>query len=258
MQWKDTPIPDQQAIRATRGYRAHPILLASDENQELALDLLLHGIAGENYYAHEHNPPYFHAAPGAIKELYVREGVFQRLMRVNSSLAKIDLELYVFDAYRPPEVQNYFHDVWVPAFLKKRNPEWSDEMIRKEVGKYWAAGVSDISDIDPLSPPPHATGAVVDLTLRQRGSGALLHMGSEFDSVKAISYADHFEHELVRRTLTPSEVVALNNRRTLYHAMSAEGFVVNPTEWWHFGVGDQMSAFHSGGSPAVYSLLRLP
>lgn len=252
------PIPDQSRVRATRGYRAHPIRLESDENKERAVDLLAHGVAGANHYAHADNPPYFHVAPGSIAELYVREGVYERLASVNQLLAQTGLELFVFDAYRPVEVQNYFHNVWVPNYLRTKYPDWDDEMIRSEVGKYWAAGAPDITAINPLSPPPHATGAVVDLTFRNIETGALAHMGSPFDAPEAISYADHFEHEATHRTLLPDEVLAMQNRRTLYHAMSSVGFVVNPTEWWHFGYGDQMSAFHSDGADAVYSLLKLP
>ena len=188
----------------------------------------------------------------------MREGILKRLLAVNKSLAPMGLALFVHDAYRPIEVQNYFHDVWVPNYLRELHPDWDDARIASEVGQYWAGGYPNKQMIDPLSPPPHATGGVVDLTLYSKESGDSLFMGSAFDEVSAISFADHFEREGELRELTSEEQLARTNRRTLYHAMVSEGFVVNPNEWWHFGYGDQLSARNSGASCAVYSILWLP
>ena len=254
----EIPIPDQTQLRLRRGARQHPINLGSVENQERALDVRMHGIAGENYYFSTNNPPYMHRAPGSIPELYVRAGILERLLLVNQSLAVLGYELFVFDAYRPVEVQNYFHDVWVPRYLCEKYPEWSREAVNDEVGKYWAKGFANKKAIDPYSPPPHATGGVVDLTLQHRETKEHVFMGSLFDEVSAISFADHFEREGERRALLDTEVLARANRRILYHAMHNEGFVVNPNEWWHFGFSDQLSAFHSDAPSALYSVLILP
>ena len=122
------------------------------------------------------------------------------------------------------------------------------------MGNYWAKGAQDISAIDPYSPPPHATGAVVDVSIINVRLGGELFMGSHFDEVSSISHTDHFERLLKERPLTMSEEIALSHRRLLYFAMTEEGFVSNPNEWWHFGVGDQMSA-NCGRISAVYSVL---
>lgn len=256
MNWKTIPIPNQSDLRARRGARAHPIDLLSNENKEPAIEVLAHGIAGENYYHRNDNPPYWHSAPGSVAELYVRSGIFMRLQAVNSTLQKIGYELYLFDAYRPIEVQNYFHDIWVPKYLHEKFPEWDHATVEKEVSNYWAKGFPDILAIDPLSPPPHITGAVVDLTLRCLRTHEHLFMGSYFDDVSAVSFVDHFEREGERRVLTMSEELARENRRILYHAMTSEGFIVNPNEWWHFGYGDQLSAWNSNTPHAVYSVMR--
>lgn len=258
MNWKQLSIPNQTELRARRGARKHPIDLESKENKEGAVNILLHGLAGENYYYHADNPPYWHVAPGSISELYVREGVLERLQKVNAFLLPLGYELYVFDAYRPVEVQTYFHDVWVPAYLRQKYPDWSDEEVMSEVGNYWSAGFPDVASIDPLSPPPHATGGVVDLTLRNIRTCEHLFMGSYFDDVSTVSFADHFEREGEKRALTMSEELARQNRRILYHAMTSAGFVVNPNEWWHFGYGDQLSAWNSDAPHAVYSVMHLP
>ncbi len=252
------PIPDQAIARQRRkGARSYPIDLHAPENVERAVDVRTHGIAGENYYYKEENPPYCHRAPGSIAALYVREGICDRLISVNAELEALDYELFLFDAYRPVEVQNYFHDTWVPQYLREKHPNWSVEQVSEEVGKYWAKGAARTADIDPLSPPPHATGGVVDLTLRNKLSGEMLFMGSAFDEVASISFVDHFEEERNRRKLTEEEELALTNRRILYFAMTKAGFVVNPNEWWHFGFGDQLSAAISGASHAVYSVMKI-
>lgn len=252
------PIPDQTAARMRRkGARTHPIDLNAPENRERATDVRARGIAGENYYYSETNPPYWHRAPGSIPELYVREGICDRLLSVNARLSPLGYELFLFDAYRPVAVQNYFHDIWVPKYLREKFPDWSTERIAEEVGKYWAKGAASSGAIDPLSPPPHATGAVVDLTLRDKESGALLFMGSDFDEVSPVSFVDHFEQEEARRQLTEDEALAELNRRILYFAMTEAGFTVNPNEWWHFGMGDQLSAIVGGAPHAVYSVMTI-
>jgi D-alanyl-D-alanine dipeptidase len=253
-----TPIPDQTIPRdRRRGSRSHPLNLNAPENRERAIDVRGRGIAGENYYFSSKNPPYWHSAPGSIPELFVREGILDRLLLVNKLLLSFDYELFLFDAYRPVEVQNYFHDDWVPKYLREKFPEWSSERVSEEVEKYWAKGAANASGINPLSPPPHATGGVVDLTIQHKESGEQLFMGSAFDEVSPVSFVDHFEQEGVIRRLTPKEEIARANRRILYFAMTEMGFVVNPNEWWHFGSGDQLSASISGAPHAVYSVMKI-
>lgn len=253
-----TPIPDQSLARMRRkGARSYPINLDAPENKERAIDVRTRGIAGENYYNSKENPPYWHSAPGSTPALFVREGVLNRLLRVNELLSPFGYELFLFDAYRPVEVQNYFHDTWVPNYLREKFPDWSPERVSEEVGKYWAKGAANSEEIDPLSPPPHATGGVVDLSLRDKQSGEHLFMGSAFDEVSSISYVDYFEEEGAQRELTESEQIARANRRILYSAMTEMGFTVNPNEWWHFGFGDQLSAAISGAPHAVYSVMKI-
>ena len=257
MQFLHTPIPDQATLRALRGVRQYPLDFGSMENNEPAVDILASGILGENYYHRSDNPPYWHSAPGSISELYVRTGVLRRLHAVNEVLKKMGYELYVFDAYRPVEVQSYFHDVWVPNYLHEKNPDWSRGEVAEVVGMYWSAGYPDLASINPTAPPPHVTGGVVDCTLVHEGTTDLLFMGSDFDEVSTLSFVDYFEREETVRTLTDTQLHARNNRRVLYHAMTSSGFVVNPNEWWHFGYGDQLSAQLSGAPHSVYSVLRL-
>lgn len=250
------PIPYLDSVRERRkGARAFPLDISSIENTEHPRDIATGDIAGENYYYRTDNPPYWHRAPGSIPKLYVREGLMWRLEKANKQLRSIGLELFVFDAYRPIEVQNYFHDIWVPGYLRKKYPDWSEEQVLTEVGNYWAKGAPNGEGINPLSPPPHSTGGAIDCTVRNRHNGEHLFMGTVFDEVDVRAHTDYYEVEKDRRVLTVSEEVAMHNRRQLYWVMHDVGMANNPNEWWHYSYGDQLWAKTTGAPTAVYSAM---
>ncbi|WP_065762468.1 M15 family metallopeptidase [Runella slithyformis] len=235
-----------------KGYRAHPIELDSSHRNEPLIDLRLH-ITGINHYFREDNPPYYFSIPSAISQLWVRETVFKKLKRIEQKLRKVGLKLFVFDAYRPVEVQNYFHDVWFPEYLKEvLGHDISETELRQEVEKFWAKGAVSSREVDLLSPPPHSTGAAVDLCICRTNNESLF-FGGIFDDVTESAYTDYFEQLQNRRRLTFSETEALQNRRLLYWIMTDEGFVNNPSEWWHFSYGDQMWAKLTDTPAAIYS-----
>ena len=240
-----------------RGARQHPMDLTAPEQFESARNLLEYDIDGKNYYHRHDNPPYFLRAPHSLEELYVREGVLLKLIKVNERLRRHNLELHVFDAYRPVELQNYFFDQWVPNEIRKQHPDWSEDAVYEEKRKYWAKGAPSSDAVDPLSPPPHSTGGVLDLTIKAYDTNVLLNMGTLFDDTTPLSALDYYESESTTRTLTVSEEEAIRNRRMLYHVMSEAGFVSYPREWWHYGFGDQLSSILMGKSHAVYSKMTI-
>ena len=82
-------------------------------------------------------------------------------------------------------------------------------------------------------------------------------MGSIFDDADAISFTTHFESfELTSQ----SGIEARRNRRLLYHAMTAAGFVNFPFEWWHFDFGTQMWVMNGNlqSTKALYGRAELP
>lgn len=241
---KQRPIPPSaDAQKRKQGYRtAVRINDAGDLARERCVEVRAFGLAGENYYSHARNPPYYEAIPGAIPELFVRTSVGDRLRGVNARLADAGLELYLFDAWRPQAVQRFFHDVWFPAWLKKRQPSLDGAALIEEVEKYWAAPSDGLG-----SPSPHSTGAAVDLTLRFISTGQPLFMGGLFDDVTEDAWSDAYER---RPAVSMSDEEARGNRRLLYWVMSEAGFANNPTEWWHYSWGDQMWA-RLGGHPAA-------
>ena len=243
---RQRPIPDQTSARAARmGFRKKIALDTADAHySEPLVDVGTLGIAGGNFYYSDRNPPYWQRIEGAIPDLNLRKSVAEKLARVNARLKPEGLELYLFDAYRPRAVQAYFHDVWVPAELQRRNPALTGAALAAEVERYWAAPTDD-----PMQPAPHSTGAASDLTLRFIG-GEQLWMGSLFDDATELAHRDRFERD--DDSFSAEEARA--NRRILHWVMSEEGFAGHPDEWWHFSWGDQLWAALTGRSTAHYGL----
>ncbi len=247
------PIGDQAPARLLRkDFRSRIAIIRDNELfGEGVVEARDSGIAGENFYASDRNPPYWQKVDGATDKLWLRRTVAEKLGRVNARAASAGLELFVFDAWRPRQVQAYFHDVWMPRELQRRDPALSGAALTEEVERYWAAP-SDSAD----SPAPHATAAAVDLTLRWK-NGDALWMGSLFDDVTALANRDRFEN-LDPGNFSFSDQEARANRRLLHWLMAEEGFAGHPDEWWHFSWGDQMWAALTGAPAAHYGLAAIP
>ncbi|SFJ29874.1 M15 family metallopeptidase [Jannaschia pohangensis] len=247
---RDRPLatPVAAAARLRAGYRDHAVDLSDPRGADPMVELRDHGIAGANAYF-TGVAPYHAPVDGAVPDLLLRAPLAARLAGVNARLDPYGLELWVFDAWRPIAVQNRFHDHWMPARLRALHPDWSAAEVAAQTEKYWARGAD--GPVDPLSPPPHATGAAVDLTIRQKG-GAELFMGTIFDDVSDASNTDALETEPEGLAFSLREARA--NRRLLYWLMEEAGFANNPTEWWHFSLGDQMWARITRAEAAFYSV----
>lgn len=243
---RDKPIPPPPENGA-RGYRELPIAFDGAANKEPLVALSAYGVRGENFYAQPRNPPYYAVIPGSIETLALREGAAERLRDVNARLAEAQLELFVFDAWRPQAVQAYFHDRWLPAELRKRKPHLGETELAAEVQNYWAAPSSGAK-----APSPHSTGGAVDLTVRWRG-GDPLWMGSLFDDASPLAHTARFEAETDEEAFSFSNEEARANRRLLYWLMVENGFASNPSEWWHFSFGDQMWAKLRNEPEALYA-----
>jgi D-alanyl-D-alanine dipeptidase len=247
------PIGDLAAARVARqGYRTRiPIARDNALFAQPVVEARALGLAGENFYAGDRNPPYWRRADGATERLWLRAAVADRLVRVNVRAGQAGLELFLFDAWRPRSVQAYFHDVWMPAEIRRRDPSLSGVALLRQVERYWSAPTGDAD-----SPAPHAAAAAVDLTLRWKG-GQMLWMGSLFDDVTALAHRDRFETPEAD-SLCFSDLEARANRRLLHWLMIEEGFAGHPDEWWHFSWGDQMWAALKGAPAAHYGLADVP
>lgn len=247
------PIPDLGPTRLAQiGARAWPIDSGSDSFAESIEPIDRFGLEGRNHYAHARNPPYWRVIEGAVDALHVRTGVGVRLRAVDNRLRAAGLRLHLYDAWRPRAVQAYFHDVWMPEELRARWPQWSEEAIRAEAGRYWARPT-----VDPASPAPHATGGAVDLTIAWADTGEPLYMGGLFDDPTALSHLDRLERAYDDAGSYSVEE-ARANRRLLYWVMTEGGFACFADEWWHYSWGDQMWAKTTGRPAAFYGPAEPP
>ncbi|MEO0942170.1 MAG: M15 family metallopeptidase [Cyanobacteria bacterium J06642_12] len=146
--------------------------------------------------------------------------------------------LLVFDAFRPIAVQRYMVQHTYRQLLSDRHlqPETltpqQREAVMSEVLEFWA-----IPSENPATPPPHSTGAAIDLTLAD-AQGKAIDMGSPIDEISERSHPYHF-----RESSCPEDQQFHHHRTLLFDAMEAAGFIGHPNEWWHFSYGDQIWAW---------------
>ncbi len=173
---------------------------------------------------------------GSASPFALREETLARLLRAESQLkAKgAGYALKVFDAFRPISVQEFMiqHEFRKLADLRGLNLESLDQgqarALMTEVLEFWAR-----PSRDPAFPPPHSTGAAVDLTLID-SQGRELAMGTRIDQIDPRSLPSAFE-----AATDETEIAYHQNRLILVEAMHAAGFRRLPYEWWHFSYGDQ-------------------
>lgn len=209
-----------------RPYRSLPIVECGEPLVAIPTDQLV--LTNPHPYA-AFGAPYGHENPWQL-----RSGVLGRLIEANTALNRLcpGWKIKVFDAYRPNRVQSFMvaHEFMmlsggrVPEAVA--DPERS--LLLEQTYRIWAEPSSD-----PATPPPHSTGAAIDLTLAD-GDGNEVPMGSPIDENSDRSNPDYFEH---------LDASLHDNRQLLLRIMSSAGFARHPCEWWHFSWGDQMWAW---------------
>ena len=179
----------------------------------------------------EEPPPYvaLGAPYGQWGPWFLRRTVLQRLLEAQRSLAiqRAGWRLHLLDAWRPLAVQAFMVE-HTDQQLRREAPELDDTARRARVLTYWASPSEN-----PATPPPHSTGAAIDLTLVD-GEGRVVNMGSPFDEPTERSHPDHFAMAID----APGQA-AHASRQLLAQVMRAAGFVRHPQEWWHFSHGDR-------------------
>ncbi len=186
----------------------------------------------------------------------LRKSVLKRLIDAQQYLSGINphLQLALFDAWRPICVQSFMFNYTVQETCKSRGIDINNlsekttiTEIIGEVGNFWAKPTYNSS-----TPPPHSTGAAIDLTLADM-SGNPLDMGGAIDFIGAQSRPDYYEKEFLR--IPCSEYQVFHERRSLLSSvMGKAGFAQHPSEWWHFSYGDQLWSLFSKQSYAIYGV----
>ena len=178
----------------------------------------------------------------------LRLGVVQRLLDAQQRLIEHDpsLRLSIFDAWRPIAVQAFMVDHSIAELCRARGVEVCSgdafDQVVADVGRFWAA-----PSRDPATPPPHSTGAAVDLTL-SGSDGMPLAMGGEIDAIGEVSEPQHYAGR------EEADARCWHQRRQLLaDVMEAAGFAQHPNEWWHYSFGDQLWAWRRGAAVAIYA-----
>jgi D-alanyl-D-alanine dipeptidase len=182
----------------------------------------------------------------------LRLGVVERLLAAQEHLQRQrpGWRLAIFDAWRPVAVQRFMVDHATTETCRERGldpqgsgPAW--DAVRREVSAFWAPPSED-----PATPPPHSTGAAVDLTLANAG-GIPLEMGGAIDAIGPVSNP---LHHASAAAMDPHGVEACWHQRRLLlmEVMAEAGFAQHPGEWWHFSYGDQLWAWRQGQPMALY------
>jgi zinc D-Ala-D-Ala dipeptidase len=128
--------------------------------------------------------------------LWLHRDTAEALGRVQRDLAKHELGLKIYDAYRPFSVQQRM---------------WN--LIRDE--RYVSNPAKNRGR--------HTRGTAVDVTLVD-AKGKQLDMPTDFDDFSDKAHADYAGATAAQK----------RNRTLLARAMSRHGFVPYPFEWWHF------------------------
>jgi D-alanyl-D-alanine dipeptidase len=133
---------------------------------------------------------------------FLQRPAAEALVRVHKKLKEQGLGIVIFDGYRPWAVTKLF---------------W--EVVPKDKRKFVA---------DPAKGSKHNRGCAVDLSIYDLKTGKLIDMPSGFDEFTERASPDYTGGTEKERA----------NRDMLRHLMEAEGFTVNPNEWWHFDYKD--------------------
>ncbi len=248
------PVPDFQLAREHKHhYREYPILSEGVHADEPLVDISLYGLAGQSYYSRP-NAATGEPVPGIEPAVYLRQSIVERLVEVNRTLQQSpevaalfggEVELYVQEGFRPTALQRKLYDKVFPELIRQQYPHWTSKQVAARRDELIAKPHTHHS-----SPSPHATGAAVDLTLRYAEPnlgyvpGRLVKMGRKATDMSETTNPDYYE----RPVSTAVAGRAQKHRRAFYWIMRGAvlgedtGFVVNPTEWWHWSYGDQLWA----------------
>lgn len=199
---------------------------------------------------------------------HLRRGVVDRLLVAQEHLqtAQPGWKLAIFDGYRPVAVQKFMVDHTFRELVQAQG--WQQENLTSEqseslwelVHQIWA-----VPNYDRATPPPHSTGGAVDLALAD-ATGAIVDFGSPIDEMSARSHPDYYaKHSPLQRWLLSEAEVTPDPQRQTYHQqrlllraiMEQAGFQRHPGEWWHFCYGDQMWAWLSEATTAIYGRVEV-
>jgi D-alanyl-D-alanine dipeptidase len=134
--------------------------------------------------------------------VFLQRPAAEAVVRAHRGLAAKGFGLLLFDGYRPWSVTRLFWEV-TPSYLR--------DFVA-----------------DPRKGSRHNRGCAVDLTLFDLATGREVEMPTPYDDFTEMAAQDY-------EGATPEQAA---HRAMLRDAMVKEGFLVYPSEWWHFDYQD--------------------
>jgi len=169
--------------------------LQENPNFELIdLEDFIPGLILDIRYATENN--FTHQKVYKSPKAFVRWPVAKSLAFVQEELAKQNLGLKIFDAYRPYAATVLFYEIYKDTTFVA----------------------------SPWSGSRHNRGAAVDLSIVDLETGEEIQMPTGFDDFTEVASPDYSK--------LPKNV--LENRELLINTMQKHGFKVYEAEWWHY------------------------
>jgi zinc D-Ala-D-Ala dipeptidase len=254
---RETPIVACRFAMDTDEYQRVSIDASSAAHAEPLLKLASSGVAWQAFLARQDgmNAPLYRALPEALTQVYVRQGVLDRLLLVNQILEAYGAELLVLNGFRTVSEQMGLWRFFLAEAASALPGQPEQDQI--SFALRYCSDPSRFKADDSASWPTHATGGSVDVTLREKASGNPLYLGGIYLDASGKSETRCFERNQLD---SMSDREARRNRRLLFWAMSACGFVNYLFEWWHYDWLTQAGIMNLGFPPGIkasYGLANL-
>ena len=189
----------------------------------------------------------------------LRAEVIRRLLYAQQKLQNEypELQLLIFDCWRPIRVQKFMYEYAInqecisSGISINASSSINDREFMKvveKVNKFWA-----FPSYNKSIPPPHSSGAAVDLTLSIK-NGCTLYMGGEIDLIGPESEPNYYSG-LAKSNIKSLAYLWHSRRLLLRDIMIQSGFIQHPNEWWHFSFGDQLWAWLTKSDAAYYGAM---
>ncbi len=142
--------------------------------------------------------------------------------------------LAIIEGWRPPHIQRRMYQaIW--NRWAHDHPDWSHARLTRMVNRYSAP-------MNRRVPPPHTTGAALDLMLADE-HGKVLNHSAPFTPFTPRCFA--------------FDAPGLSSEARRYRDIIAEaliplGVTNYPSEYWHWSYGDQGWAYRGGHAHAIY------
>ncbi|MCA9348703.1 hypothetical protein KC878_00990 [Candidatus Saccharibacteria bacterium] len=246
------PIPSFEAKRkqkTTNGYadislnHDHPLF------NDPVVKLSAYDVRCQSYYANNSWLGEGSGFEAAMRDVYVRQDIAERLQRINAFLGSTTadfihealggrVDIFVTDGLRPVALIEELYHRLVPDSIRRDHPELSEAEVMR-----WR----DHRMAKPDSNAPHSTGGAIDIALSYPATNQKVPNGFERDNMETM-IPEYLEILELSQPLSPEQRLAQLNRRILYYLMTSASserggadFVNNGLELWHFGTGDKLS-----------------